>query len=422
MEQQKAESSKFKAQIGFIISSFVYLFISSLLVHASVVLNEVAIQPNQAVELYNSATTSADISGWYIDDVGGSTYYTIAPQTILAPLSCYVFTADFNFNKASSDVVRLFDNSYPPTTSSAKIIESYSYTKAPDTDYSFVKIIDGGGEWQTSISSLGLFNETLTSCVPTATPTPIPTDAPTQTPTATPTSTPYPQQPIAPPTDYSNIFISEVFPYPAANEHEWVELYNNNDFQVALDNWYVDDGENTGSAPKLFTLLIEPYSYKAVDFASSLFNNSGDTARLLNADKAEKDSMEYGKVTQEKSIGRTSFENDEYCEQKPSKNAPNVACATQTTPITERVISTISKPTPTKKATSSIKKQVLARTQKVPIKATSLRPKITHVNGDILGMQVKKNRNSSPILYSSLVSFSYSLLTIVSIFIKMKNA
>lgn len=163
-----------------IISSFVYLFISSLLVNASVVLNEVAIQPNQVVELYNTASTSADISGWYIDDSGGTTYYSIPQQTVLAPLSCAIFTADFNFNKASADVVRLFDNSYPPTTASAKLIESYSYSKAPDTGYSFIKTSDGGALWQTNISSLGLFNESLVSCIPSPTTTPFPTEPPLQ--------------------------------------------------------------------------------------------------------------------------------------------------------------------------------------------------------------------------------------------------
>jgi len=50
----------------------------------------VAIQPIQSVELYNTASSSADISSWYIDDAGGTTYFTIPPYTIIPPLSCMV--------------------------------------------------------------------------------------------------------------------------------------------------------------------------------------------------------------------------------------------------------------------------------------------------------------------------------------------
>ena len=415
---------------------FVFILAFQLLpystTNASVVLNEVAIQPNQGVELYNTASTSADISGWYIDDAGGTTFYTVPQQTVLAPLSCYVFTADFNFNKTSADTVRLFDNSFPPTTSSARLLESYSYTKAPDLGYSFIKKIDGGIEWHTSTSSLGLFNESLLSCIPSPTPTPFPTETPsptlTQTPTPTlvPSPSPITLSPTTYPLDYSNIFISEVFPYPAANEHEWIELYNNNDFQVILDGWYIDDSIDTGSTPKLISLTINSYSYASVDFSSSLFNNSGDAVRLLNTEKLEKESMEYGKVTQGKSIGRTSFDNDEYCEQDSSKNIENNSCSIDPKISPKSQVSTqnneqIKNPkTPTKTiSTQSINSQfsLLNSTHSSP----------APLKGEVLGAESEEYSSTiphtiTPIPYLSFVSFSYSLLTIVSIFIKIKGA
>jgi hypothetical protein len=388
------------------------LFVPYFVIHASVVLNEVAIQPNQAVELYNTASTSADISGWYLDDAGGTTYYTIPQQTILPPQSCFVFSSDFNFNKSSSDVIRLFDSSNSPTTSSAKLLESYSYTKAPDAGYSFVKIIDGGTDWQTNTSSLGLLNESLVSCIPTLTPTPTPTETPSPTPTTYNLQPTTYLSPTTLPSDYSNIFISEVFPYPQTNENEWIELYNNNNFKVCLEKWYIDDGENAGSTPKQISLCLESYSYGAADITSSLFNNSGDSARLLNAEKTEKDSIEYGKIVQGKSIGRISFENDEYCEQEPSKNAPNTDCIVQIAPTAKSSSSAKTNPSPTKNGPSPTKKQTLATSQ------------IAQINGDVLG--VKSGATNpypiTPIPYLSSVSFSYSLLTIVSVFIKMKNA
>lgn len=409
-----------------IIFSFVYLFISSLFAHASVVLNEVAIEPNQAVELYNTASESADISGWYLDDVGGTTYYTIPQQTILSPQSCYVFTADFNFNKSSPDTIRLFDNSNPPTTSSARLLENYSYTKAPDTGYSFIKIKDGGTDWQTNTSSLGLLNETLVSCIPTPTPTPIPTEAPSPTPTTynlQPTTFVLPT-PTTFPIDYSNIFISEVFPYPNVNENEWIELFNNNDFRVCLEKWYIDDEENSGSTPKSISLCLEAYSYGVADITSSLFNNSGDSARLLNAEKTEKDSMEYGKTDQGKSIGRMSFENDEYCKQEPSKNAPNTHCITQITPTIPRIQSSTTSTALANKIPTPTKKQIYTTSQVVYTNSNNSSPHSISKNGEVLGVKsgVANPSPPTPIPYLSSVSFSYSLLTIVSIFIKMKNA
>jgi hypothetical protein len=390
------------------------------------VLNEVAIQPNQVVELYNTASTSADISSWYIDDASGSTYYTIPSQTILAPRSCLLFSADFNFNKSSADTVRLFDNIGPPTSTSAKLVESYSYPRAHDSGYSFIKKPDGGSEWQASISSLGLFNESLTSCVPSPTPTP----SPTETATLFPTSTPIPD--LADPTpiftisptpqlDFQNIYISEVLPYPESNNREWIELYNDNDIQVNLDHWYIDDGENTGSTPKSFSLKIDPYSYVAVDLSSSLFNNTGDVVRLLNNYKEEKDSMEYGKVSQGKSMGCISFLEDTYCEQSPSKGTANMSC------LLEPVQSSSSQYTqstigPTQKTVAPTIKPVHSPSQQVSIITSLSLSTSQHPNGEVLGVQIRETLPTSPTPYLSFVSTSYSLLTIVSLFIKMKNA
>ena len=432
MKQLKVESLKLKARksvIFLIICLFIYFFISSFTIYASVVLNEVAIQPNQVVELYNNASESADISSWYIDDAGGTTYFTIPQQTILFPQSCLVFSTDFNFNKSSADSIRLFDNTSPPTTSSARLIESYSYSKAPDTNYSFSKTMDGGSEWQTTPSSLGLLNISHNSCVPTPTPIPSPTETPTPTPTPTnsptptfPTSTPYPPQPTTYNlVDYQNIYISEIYPYPNPDEHEWIEFYNDNEVQINLVHWYIDDGENTGSTPKSFSLTLEPYSYATVEISTSLFNNAGDVARILNFEKIEKDSMEYGKITQGKSIARVSFSEDSYCEQEPSKNSVNTSCLWE--PL--QTIPTYAPPTIEKTS------QKTPIPTKIPLVKTPLKTNAYFISplisiapkkGEILGVAIQQEQLLPPSPYLSFVSGSYSLLTIVSIFIKMRNA
>lgn len=398
---------------------FVYLAICVFVylrpVYSSVILNEVAIQPTQSVELYNTdSSLSADISSWYIDDSGGSTYFTIPPNTSLPPLSCLVFSSDFNFNKSSTDTIRLIDNSYVPTTSSAVLIDSYQYTKAPETGYSFTRKLNDS--WEISTSSLGLFNDSLVSCIPTPTPEPTPTEMTTPTQSPNPTQIPNPSSTPVTPTDYTNIYLSEIFPYPEVGSNEWVELYNANDFAVNLVDWYIDDAENSGGTPRRFTVSINQHEYKSIEIVSSLFNNAGDIVRLLNAEKQEKDSMEYGKVMRGNSIGRISFDEDTYCEQTPSQNNTNSVCLGYETSSPSSVQSSTIQPT--KKSIIPTAKKNMSQT--VPY--TQLHP-INNQEGEILGETAIENKKGiCPIPYLSGVSFSYSALTIVSLFIKMRNA
>ncbi|MFZ2026302.1 MAG: hypothetical protein WAV30_03395 [Microgenomates group bacterium] len=396
-----------------------FLLLCTIPVHASVILNEVVIQPTQTVEIINTdATRSADISSWYIDDSGGSTYFSIPINTFLPPLSCLVFSGDFNLNKSSPDIIRLFTNATPPTSSSAILVDSYSYPKAPENGYSFAR--NPYGEWNINTSTLGLTNDTLLTCLPSPTPTLEPTTIPTPTVTIEPTVT---STPSVTPTqtvllDYDNIYLSEIHPFPQTGTTEWVELYNANDISVNLIDWYIDDGENTGGAPKRFSLALDPYEYGAVDISSSLLNNTGDTVRLLNAQKIEKQSVEFGKIKQGNSMGRENFDDDIYCEQHSTKNEKNTECISSSVDI-----SPTPKPLPTKKI--SIQKIV---TQKIQInKQTSNSDNSVKTidiqpvsEGVVLG--VANQASPSPVPYLSGVSVSYSVLTIVSLFIKMRNA
>lgn len=397
---------------------FFILFLCAIPVHASIILNEVAIQPTQTVELFNTdSSRSADISSWHIDDSGGSTYFSIPINTFLPPLSCLVFSGDFNFNKSSPDIIRLFTNATPPTSSSAILVDSYSYPKAPENGYSFAR--NSYGEWTTDISTFGFINDTLLSCIPPPTPTPEPS------PTATPTMTIEPTLTSTPPTtptlpvvlDYDHIYLSEIHPFPQTGTPEWVELYNANSTTVDLIDWYIDDAEDTGGAPKRFSLTLAPYQYKAVEITSSLLNNTGDTVRLLNREKLEKQSMEFGKVSQGNSVGRVSFDEDEYCEQPVSKNEINAECI-----MIAANLSPTPKPLPTKKLTM----------QKIVVPKTETNKQSSDINrvrtlgiqpvseGVVLG--VREPTLPSPVPYLSGVSLSYSVLTIVSLFIKMRNA
>ena len=274
--------------------------------------------------------------------------------------------------------------------------------------------------------------------VPILTPTPVitPTDIPTSAPTETLISTPTPTLPAEVLTEagsliliyYNNIFLSEVMVNPASDDKEWVEIYNNNDFPVSLNNWFIDDLENDGSTPKIFSLEIGAKSYGVFDITSSIFNNGGDTVRLLDFNKNLKDDFEYQKTEQGKTLGRTSFDSDYFCLQKPSKNSVNNSCIN---------------PSPTPNTLTPTEKIILSSTIKnvpsnIPITKTnnvdvSTLKSINYPtgafqnnseNGNVLGIKdeiiINSPNNKSLINLLCFLSIFYSFLSIVSILIKSK--
>jgi hypothetical protein len=327
----------------FIVSLLIILFsIKPVYSQSKILINEFLIEPTpQAVEIINIGDQNTDLSGWIIDDDGGSsTAYTIPQNSIIYPNSCLVFSSNFYLNRSSADVVRLINNI-------GDIIDSFSYKSSSGSGISYFRLPDSESNWTTGPANLGLFNSTKTSCIippiPTFTLTPTPSlvflstitpeiatptlvrptaiPSPTLTEIAIPSISPTPLL-----VSCDNIYISEVMIYPETGEHEWVELYNDNDYLVSLQNWYIDDIENTGSVPKLFSLEIPAKSFGSLDLTSSVFNNDGDQVRLMDFNKTLKDSFEYIKAVKGKSFGRTSLENDEFCLQLPSNNSVNNSC------------------------------------------------------------------------------------------------
>lgn len=396
---------------------FVWIIFSFFILpyaHAEVVINEFAVQPTQTVELLNTASTSADISHWYIDDSGGSTYYTIPPETVLPPFTCAVFISDFNFNKSSADTIRLFNSSFIPTSSSATLVDAYTYAKMPQ--YSYVRIPDGGLNWQEAASSFGFLNtSTTSSCLPPPSPIPSSSSTPTvaiiqessitQSPSSTPTSLP----------DYEHIIITEVYPYPDTNEKEWIELYNNNDMRVELSHWFIDDAAGSGSSPRTISLSIDPYSFAIVELPSSMLNNAGDSVRLLNTDLVEKYSMEYGTAHKQKSFGLITLEEQEYCLQNPSPRTLNQICDTNTPK--EQLIDL---PIHTVSSTRTSPTLLPLSTNSQPVMHTFPTTQHSEYEKDVLGTFTSKTVSPAP--YLSILSCIYSLLTIVGVFIKINHA
>jgi hypothetical protein len=191
---------------------------------------------------------------------------------------------------------------------------------------------------------------------PNSAPIPDPTNTPTSGPTSTPTVTPTITQTPAPtqtPATYSNISITEFMANPDSG-NEWVELYNNNDSEVNLYGWYIDDLANGGRSPQSISGTIPAKSYKQYFLDGYFLDNDGDDVRLLDGGQNEKDKKSYTSSTKGKSWSKDSSGN--WCETDPTPGSANPACPTaaSTATPTPKVTGSIT-PTPKLSPTPSLK-------------------------------------------------------------------
>ncbi|MCX7955786.1 MAG: lamin tail domain-containing protein [Patescibacteria group bacterium] len=420
--------------ILFLFLLFYFLNIKQIFAQSKILINEFLLEPQpQQVEIINIGTESADLKNWVIDDDGGSSsFYTIGENSMLYPNSCLVFSSNFYLNTKSSDTIRLFDDKN-------NLIDSFSYKASSGSGISFQRIPDGNNNWITASANIGFFNSSKNSCIFT-TPTPTlttifptinqteTTPAITPTPTTTPALTIY-QTPIIQPISYENIFISEVMVNPLLNEKEWLEIFNNNNYPVYLNNWYIDDIENAGSSPKSFSLEIPAKGYKAIFLSTAVFNNSGDYVRLLDFNKNLKDSFEYLESKQNKTWGRINFENDNFCLQQPSLEEKNNSCLEPSPTLNNQ--SNQTKTTSNQNSTLTLTTKPTAQELKKTIKKNSRsflnnqdqNTSLYNFNqGKILGIKDKINNNNNQkiIIFFAVNSFFYSFLTVILILIKIK--
>jgi len=164
------------------------LFLSKSLAFASdVVINEFLVDPDsdQWVELYNKGDNPVDISGWFIDDSGGTEKFTIASGTVILSREFKVFESGYlNLNRSSADIVRLLNG--------VNVEDSYSYTTGPGVNKSYGRDKDGIGIWVGFDSLTKGFSNNDSVPMPTPTNTPTPTPSPSPTSSPKPTSTPKP--------------------------------------------------------------------------------------------------------------------------------------------------------------------------------------------------------------------------------------
>lgn len=202
-------------------------------------------------------------------------------------------------------------------------------------------------------SSSGKIIKIIESPTPTIILTNTPVPSSTITPTRGPTSTPLPTTtitntpvPTQTPANYSNVFITEFMANPNSG-NEWVELFNNNDSEINLNGWYLDDISGGGGSPRLISGTISGKSYKQFFLADFFLNNDGDEARLLDGGQNEKDKKSYTATTRGKSWSKDSSGN--WCEVDSSTpGSANPTCSSATSTPTPKITGSI---TPTPKLT-----------------------------------------------------------------------
>lgn len=380
-----------------------------------------------------------------------------------SPISADPFTVNVTISSASAGINYLKIDLYKTSTTNyfGDTFNGSAWVNAGDYSQYFQANIQSGANWSGQFqgrigspsatqydglgaykirvrryTSSGSYNSTeannssldVTINLPTLTPTPILSPTVTLNPTdpiPAESTTPTVNQPQPTPDSFDNIYISEAMVNPVNGEKEWLELYNDNDFPVSLTSWYIDDVENGGSSPKLFSLNIERKNYAAFDLSAPMFNNSGDSVRLLDFNKYLKDSFEYGQSTQGKTFGRTSINSDDFCLQEPSRNIINNSCINPTPLPTDDSKKINPSPTlsitQTKIPTPHVKKYqtpiIIGQSNLSP--TPSISPESASAN--VLGLSAKMNRPTTNLIKClTFLSSSYSLLTIISILFKMK--
>ncbi len=294
----------------------------------------------------------------------------------------------------------------------------------------------------------------ISSTTPTLNPTPTRIPPPTQSQSPTPIPTVQVGEPTAAtsnlparnatqsvasgqPQTYNKVYLSEVMIDPETGNNDWVEIYNDNEFEIDLSGWYIDDLENAGTTPKQLALIIPAKNYKSFEFSGSIFNNSGDSVRLLDFDQKEIDGFQYKSSEKGKSLGRSSFDNDNFCLQAPSKEAPNGICLNPTATPTPRLTNSSTAlvyPTNAPSKTSTITlNPSKTRPTASPVKFspfTQDQPTVfdspQDIDSDILGIATTnesqiRTRNRALLSSLSFASFAYALLVIISILLKIKK-
>jgi hypothetical protein len=275
------------------------------------VANPKADYDSEWVEIYNGSAASVDLDGWKVDDgEGGSSSYIVPAGSIVAPGGYLVLDLSSGLLNNDGDSIRLIrpDGIVADTTSYTSSAVDTSRCRAPDGSWY-------DGEQPTP----GAANIPL-SALAAATDVPPSTSVARSPSRSAPSSIP------------SDIRLSEVLALPKdAYDAEWVEIANDSSVPADLSGWRVDDVED-GSSP--YTLpagsTIGPQGFLAVIMPHALFNNTGDSVRLIRPDGLVADAFDYAAAAADLSV--CLIEGSWVPECSPTPGAPNQLAADDAEP------------------------------------------------------------------------------------------
>ena len=95
---------------------------------ASVLINEIASNPVDWVELYNPGNADIDVGGWSISD-NDDTHVEILPEGTVIPMRCYLTYYVSLFGLGSADSARLRDPG-------SQLLDAYTWSTHPTASYS----------------------------------------------------------------------------------------------------------------------------------------------------------------------------------------------------------------------------------------------------------------------------------------------
>jgi len=296
-----------------------FLIIACLLlpfaVYGSVIINEITWMGTNVsyndewIELYNTAENDINLDGWILKAGDGSPEINLSGTIPAKGFYLLERTDDETIPGISADLIytgALGNNGENLNlyNSSGNLIDEVICTDTwPAGDNSTKQTMERtiSGNWQTSQNPGGtpkVENSKLEE-VEEDGPMPTPEEKPTEDAPLTAEPASYPK----------GIIFNEILPSPDGPdaENEWIELYNQNDFEVDLNNWTIQD--TTGSAktyalnakiPALGYLVLKRPETKIT------LNNDGDGLNLFNPNEEIVDSVDFGKAFQNQSYSKTS--------------------------------------------------------------------------------------------------------------------
>ena len=286
------------------ITLMIIVLLFPAVVSAEIVINEVYPAPKDGefewIELYNPDENTVSLDQYILKDLTGKAL--VFNSSSISPYSYALAT--------SSAVLNNKDETVYLTKKTGETIQTITYSIQFDSDKSYSTCPEFSPTWQPSLP---------TKLSPNSCPTPTAVPSPTAVSTVPEPSSPVPTaSPSISTSTYSGIIINEVMAAPNTNEKEWIELYNANDFEVTLTDWYIDTHKITVSIPA--------NGYATLDMSSATFTNGGDTIKLLDSSKTVKDSFSYSNTQKNVSWGRENVDSSSFCLQQPTKGLQNSEC------------------------------------------------------------------------------------------------